>query len=302
MERDVAELVEAFQRDVAANPDLKGFDVASMVQPSVRLSTRRVPHALIGLGASRLGGIPDVPRDFVWPRWVPLKPRDNKFGARWQPLEPTPLGFIAQFDLSDLPRVDDDVPNSGWLYFFYDRYWEPWGFDPNDRGCCRVVYASCDRTELLRMPPPPDANAEHTAEMCAVEAWPEVTLPDAFADIEYGTPEFDAYRRAIEPAQSAPSCTHRLLGHPQLIQNPMELECQLASHGVYCGGASHSQQPEVASLEAGAMDWRLLLQIDTDEDGPGWMWGDVGRIYFWIKRQDLQKLRFDDVWLVFQCC
>jgi len=32
------------------------------------------------------------------------------------------------------------------------------------------------------------------------------------------------------------------------------------------------------------------------------MWGDVGSIYFWIKQQDLAARKFDDVWLVFQCC
>jgi uncharacterized protein YwqG len=55
------------------------------------------------------------------------------------------------------------------------------------------------------------------------------------------------------------------------------------------------------SPTAGAADWRLLLQIDTDEDGPGWMWGDVGRIYFWIKKHDLALRRFADVWLILQC-
>ena len=44
------------------------------------------------------------------------------------------------------------------------------------------------------------------------------------------------------------------------------------------------------------------MQIDTNEEGPGWMWGDVGRIYFWIKQKDLASLRFQDAWLIFQCC
>jgi uncharacterized protein YwqG len=81
----------------------------------------------------------------------------------------------------------------------------------------------------------------------------------------------------------------------------MELECQLASNGIYCGGASCNQVEEAKALAAGASNWRLLLQIDTDEDGPGWMWGDVGRIYFWVKQQDVRSLRFDDAWLVLQC-
>lgn len=31
------------------------------------------------------------------------------------------------------------------------------------------------------------------------------------------------------------------------------------------------------------------------------MWGDVGRLYYWIRREDLAQRRFDKVWLVLQC-
>ena len=48
-------------------------------------------------------------------------------------------------------------------------------------------------------------------------------------------------------------------------------------------------------------NWRLLLQIDSDERGPGWMWGDAGTIYFWIREKDVAARQFDDVWLIFQC-
>ena len=135
-----------------------------------------------------------------------------------------------------------------------------------------------------------------------MEAWPELTLPDDLPELTYGTPAYESYRRLCDELTKSGCLTHhRLLGHPQLIQNPMELECQLASNGIYCGGASRFQEAEAKALEPGAVDWRLLLQIDTDEDGPEWMWGDVGRIYFWIKRQDLASLRFTDAWLIFQC-
>lgn len=262
------------------------------------------------MGESRIGGVPDVPPGFEWPRWLPLKPRDDKFARPWRPDGAAPLGFIAQIDLSDIPHVDDSLPASGWLYFFYDRYCEPWGYDPADRGCCRILFADCDRSSLARPEPPLDADKEHLAESCTVEAWPELTLPEwvtmhhpNFPDLKYGTPAYDSYHGLCEELTKAGGNTHhRLLGHPQLVQNPMELECQLASNGIYCGDATGYQTELATSLESGAADWRLLLQIDTDEDGPGWMWGDVGRIYFWVKQHDLKSLRFDDCWLIFQCC
>jgi uncharacterized protein YwqG len=294
---------ESLRNRIAMDPVLKEFDLAPLARPSIRLAAQRVPYARIEIGDSRIGGIPDVPPGFEWPRWVPAEERNNKFAEPWRPDAPAPLGFIAQIDLSALPSIDGTFPNAGWLYFFYDRFCEPWGYDPADRGCCRVVYANCERSILLRTKVPPDADPQHTAEPCLVESWPELTLPEDFPDAEYGTPAYDAYHTLCEELTKGGGHTHhRLLGHPQIIQNPMELECQLASNGVYCGDPSGYQHAKAEVLTAGAENWRLLLQIDTDEEGPGWMWGDVGRIYFWIKKQDLATLRFDDVWLIFQCC
>jgi uncharacterized protein YwqG len=291
------------RRRIASDSNLSGLDLVSLARTSVRLATQRVPYARIGVGDSRIGGVPDVPPAFEWPRWTPSKQRDDKYGRPWRPKGPAPLGFIAQIDLKNVPRVDDALPESGWLYFFYDRYCEPWGFDPADRGCCSIIYSNADRASLSRVEPPADADRDHSAQPCLVEAWPELTLPENLSDLEYGTPAYESYVGLCNELTEAGGLTqHRLLGHPQLIQNPMELECQLASNGIYCGGASHFQEAEAKPLEAGAVDWRLLLQIDTDEDEPGWMWGDCGRIYFWVKKQDLELLRFSDAWLIFQCC
>jgi uncharacterized protein YwqG len=80
----------------------------------------------------------------------------------------------------------------------------------------------------------------------------------------------------------------------------MQLECQLANSGIYGGRPSDYQDPRVAALRAGAADWRLLLQVDSD-DAAGMMWGDVGRIYYWIRAQDLAARRFDQAWLILQC-
>lgn len=80
----------------------------------------------------------------------------------------------------------------------------------------------------------------------------------------------------------------------------MELECQLVTHGLYLGDPTGSQDPRVAELEPGASNWRLLLQLDTDDD-LGWMWGDAGTIYFWVEDSAARAGRFEDCWLVLQC-
>jgi uncharacterized protein YwqG len=311
-------MLAALQKRIASEPDLASLDLMPLVRPSVRLMTQRVSDDQLGIGESRIGGVPDVPPGFEWPRWAPPANQYVHYLHRPRPDGPAPLAFIAQIDLGTIPQVDDSLPNSGWFYFFYDRYSEPEGFRPSDRGCCRVIYANPDRSTLSRAEPPSDMNRRHVAEPCRVEASAELTLPynlpDLIPNFKYSTaastfeniektPEYAAFVRLCDELMPGgeTGMTHRLFGYPNIVQNPMELECQMASKGVNWGRVGEDEFEKAKLLETGAADWRLLLQIDTDEEGPGWMWGDCGKIYFWIKQQDLKSLRFDDVWLILQC-
>ena len=53
-----------------------------------------------------------------------------------------------------------------------------------------------------------------------------------------------------------------------------------------------------------APGYKLLLQIDSDleDNGPGWTWGDVGIIYFFIRPSDLDEKNFDNVRAFWECC
>jgi uncharacterized protein YwqG len=57
----------------------------------------------------------------------------------------------------------------------------------------------------------------------------------------------------------------------------------------------------MAELAERSKEWRLFFQLDTDDDA-GMMWGDVGRLYFWIREDSLRAQKWDDVWLILQCC
>jgi len=105
---------------------------------------------------------------------------------------------------------------------------------------------------------------------------------------------FEAWRDGM------PATCHRIGGYPEPIQGDPKLEAHLVSHGLYCGDASGYDEGKKQGLLPGAVDWELLLQVDSDE-GAGMMWGDVGRLYFLIHKRDLQQRLFDRTWLVFQC-
>ena len=103
--------------------------------------------ANLPLGASRLGGRPDLPPGFEWPR---VKPSRTKKG---RPLSGKRVPFVAQIDLASLPRWKGcPLPETGWIYAFI--------FRSNDVGNqCHVMYHDGPRDALAR----DDADADDVA-------------------------------------------------------------------------------------------------------------------------------------------
>jgi uncharacterized protein YwqG len=269
-------------------------DPEALLAHSVRLWPRPVESDTLETGASRFGGVPDLPPRWSWPEW-----------------QGVPQAFLAQLAMSEVAPYDVEgvLPHSGILYFFYDVEEWPWGFDPAHRGGWRVLHYEGDMSLLRRRQHPAELPDHGRFAPCALGFDPAVSLPvphsrplQRLALNEGETDRYESlWQQVMESDEDVPGPRHQLLGYPDPIQSiDMELECQLASHGLYCGNESGYKDPRAAGLQAGAADWRLLLQIDSDEV-PGWMWGDAGRIYYWIQQQALQARTFDHVWLILQC-
>src|SRR5437667_8909153 len=74
--------------------------IQALGKPCIRFSTTRVEEEVqLPLGASKLGGLPDVPSDFEWPAY------NDKL-----------LTFVAQLRLSDLAPLDVEqaLPANGY--------------------------------------------------------------------------------------------------------------------------------------------------------------------------------------------
>lgn len=283
-----------------ALPGLDGDAAVDALEPSIRLRAQRADD--LPLGASRIGGAPDVPRGFEWPSWVSCR---TTFTPNLESVEGAPekidLAFVAQLRLADLApfEVASSLPRPGWLLFFFDADTQPWGFDPAHVGGARVLHVEAPVDALVRTPGGP---SDMPSSSCRVDFQPSWTLPEEIPAAITVQGAKDAYvdvRMGLDG--SDPDVVHRMLGQPDAIQGDMRLEAELVSNGLYCGDATGYSDPRRPSLEARKSDWQLLLQIDTDEAGPRWMWGDCGRIYFWIRREDLRARRFDRVWTILQC-
>ena len=123
----------------------------------------------------------------------------------------------------------------------------------------------------------------------ALAAQPELTVPALGShDVEaiLGQAWSEPYAWVL--GDGPDPVTHRFLGHPNPVQGDMQLECQLASHGVAVGDGDYLGLSRTAELAPGAADWRLLLQVDS-EPAAAMMWGDVGRLYWWITHEHLAE-------------
>lgn len=248
-----------------------------LVRPGVHLAVGDAPSR------SHFGGDPALPPDVAWPSWN---------GTR--------LSFLARVSLAELDRVHrvDWLPRDGALLFFYDAEEQPWGFDPKDRGSSVVLHVP-DLVEPVDETTGEGSPAHRAMELRRVDTRPSFDR-DAIRELGFSEGESDAYA-VLRDAPFADAPQHQIVGWPSPIQgDEMELESQLASNGLYVGAPGGYETPEALALSAGAGDWRLLLQFDSDDDLDV-MWGDMGRLYFWIREADARAGRWDRTWLVLQC-
>jgi len=251
------------------------------------------------VGCSRLGGGPDVPEGFSWPTH-----KDR------------PLDFLLQIDLQETANFPGAwfLPKAGTLAFFYDLEEQPWGFDPADRTGSHIAYFEPGAALHRRPAPAPDVSLEparlqffsmltlpHTGSLHGEPMWTEIGAT-------YGWQEEEDEDRAWELSAklttaytpSGREIQHRIGGYPYEIQNPMEKEAQLVSNGFYCGNGNALKDPRAKLLMKDAAEWQLVLQLDSDDDA-GFMWGDAGMLYYWLRMSDLAQRAFDRSWMTMQC-
>jgi uncharacterized protein YwqG len=219
---------------------------------------------------SWLGGVPAVAPGFEWPAW-----------------KGQPLGFVAQIDLEEVAAAlkQSWLPNHGQLYFFYALDQSAGGYEPTDFGAWRVIYASADRTALVPATAPSGLDQDVSFPQTYLRFRRIDTLPTEerfMGSWTTSNEEFDAlFRARAAPFREQPH--HQMFGLPDPEQDDgMESEARRTSN-----------------LGGGAEQWRLLLQIDTD-DALRMMWQDGGLLYFWIREEDAAHGDFSKVWLFLQ--
>ena len=303
--------IEAYVRDMIRASDIPA-EVAAALQDSLRYSIRM--HTTLAndddleLGATKIGGQPDLPPDMQWPKWR---------GA--------PLNFLAQIRLADLAAYDPDgeLPHEGMLSFFFDyTNWAKPGreaesslatvlYVPEGAPLQRLLwpealptrerYAPLAVTSFARELTAPESDGPFIERLGYSPQWlylPDELLPDgsyeeAVIARRTGDLMLDI-NKFLHDTYDSSGLVHRLLGYGDGIQGGIEYDWQRIAKAIT---ESESALPAFSAIQE--IDWRLLLQVDSDENGM--TWGDVGRIYFGLPRQAFAARDFNQIIAELQC-
>lgn len=250
------------------------------------------------IGKSKFGGKPDVPKDFKWFYY-----EGENFNGETQN---RPLSFLAQINCEEVKKYDENglLPTKGILYFFYELSTMTWGFDPQDKGSAKVFYFDGYVTELNRAEFPDDMEDEFKLPEIQLDFNKKFDLPsyEEFNELcNYDNwDEYDEIR--VLKGYEQEEVISKLLGYADVIQNGMLLECEKVTNGIYCGDIPQIDNEMLKCLKKNCNQWQLLFQLDTVTTNDfELMFGDCGRIYFYIKKDDLKIHKFDNCWLILQC-
>jgi hypothetical protein len=187
----------------------RAVEYAAKAEPCVRLETTLPADGeSVPLGATRIGGYPDLPAGMGWPHRPPYPDAAERIAdvaasierfRTWNEeeqanavphdqveavvkrclndvapvAEPRPLDFIAQFDLTEIQAIqplDDDIPVAGRLLFFYDTQQHPGGFLPADGVGWTLMYDATPPESLVRTARPAELEAVFPAVRCSGRA------------------------------------------------------------------------------------------------------------------------------------
>ena len=252
-------------------------EIRKIIRPAILLRTQKSSEAKIPLGASKIGGQPDLPDSAEWPLY-----REEK-----------PLAFLAQIDLKEIAKLGTPIkglPSEGLLSIFSVFGWmkegdgdpqSPQDNDDEQLGWTVVMHTP-RRAKLMRRKTPRGVNSFKVA---AVEPTPILCTPN----------------HRVEPPLAAQGWTDDLYDRFDNMQSDfrslqmghwLKNSDTFASHHLLGGYALFQQQFPEEILGQGLA---MFLQIGSDgKTGMGW--GDGGEITFYADAKALAKGRFERLW------
>jgi hypothetical protein len=279
--------------DALAAAAPSGDAVVSTLAAAVRYVAEPADDAEIEVGASKVGGEPDLPEGTAWPRWT------RRDGTS------QPLQFYAQFNLAEAARVapgDLGLPSDGVLSLFADVDTDgnggAIGLYPSEAPASTLIHSPAD-VRLRRTAAPVDVLASSRLRGIGIWTWDADALV-ADSEIEAVWELADRYEAAVRDAAGLRpgGASHQLGGRPNHIQHPVLTEVVQAVNGCFTDRGFDGALWD--RVRGQVDDWRVVAQIDSDPMAKLWF-GDAGMVSWALRCDDVAHRRWSESMLNFQC-
>ena len=261
--------------------DLEEYEqtIRSLVRGSVVIDPLASSNDQFEIGASKIGGLPDLIPEMDWPQW-----------------EGKPLEFLLQLNLDEIRPFDFPLPTRGLLSFFMSTELT----SPQPSGPGRVLYVEDVSLLQKRLSSPIHTYQTSKPEFVALPSLPYQysTFKGSLWGLE--SSEIDDFSEAygaviyeLEKRLGRMFYRHRLFGYPTPYQSDVEVEVSYASRGKKTSG--FMTKMGIDDVED-ARRWCPLLQLYGGKDS-GLFDGDAA-VYFMFQQQGAPVIDLSEVWTV----
>jgi len=252
------------------------------------------------LGASRLGGWPDLPEGSTWPTW-----------------QQRPMAFIGQLNIEDISLAQPGIrlPKKGVLLFFlgcgtdtFER--EPFNKqmymtdlmpDIDQKNSVKVVFSQSE-VALERTRYGGDILPELFSPCPVKIRKGGMPLPHEltahYQCMPFDDLELENYNELLDYI-ATDDYENQISGYPAMLQStPLEWGVENQSLGKDQFDVPKTESKLQSHNEA-STQWSMLLQLTSDANAD-YIWGDGGHLYIYCPRAEMEQGVFDNCYAVFE--
>jgi uncharacterized protein YwqG len=267
-------------------------ELIKMIRPTVGIKTKSSDDKKVKVGKSKIGGKPDLPKDFKWPR-----------------VNGKPMLFCAQYNLSEFTRFDKEnlLPKKGFFYIFLslDEKWNE--FNGVNQP---FEFLFSEDENLIRTEFPIDLEENQTFKTALIEYFEFYTLPhyenyklfDFYKSYEFFMDDIhEPINEYIKEICGLNEDTyHQILGEDRSMQSSVVYDFSAKDLNLY-GSESSEYQKNWDKILKLSKSYELLLQLDCyDSNSDLKKFGGEGKYYFGLSKTDLENMNFNNIKMSFQ--
>lgn len=264
--------------------------IIKLIKPAIGLLTIKIESDNLKIGASKIGGKPDLPKDVSWPR-----------------LNDSDLVFCAQYNISELKKCDVEnlLPEKGMFYIFIgiSGEWNEFSIEQKD---CKIFFIE-NLEDLERKEYPTTLNVEGKVEPAEIQFFESLTIPDdenyKLIDFDEKYEDFyfhfyqDTEEYIAEELNDLADNMHQILGEDKSVQSSVVYEFSRNELNI----SDEEYLEKWTEILENSKTFSNLIQLDCFDSNTNLSkFGGSGVFYIGLKTKELENKNFTNLIISFQ--